>query len=267
MNEKNLRIISVAAVVLIISLSLYFINQPLTNLTIKEKQIDIVCLSPTQSLISYRKDGSVIIKTSKKTNKDKNISISAKQKAMEIYSNFSKEIKNEVFYFEIFPKEYAQYITETIFKWKKNPFILPKLIKTLSHIKTNLSFGDKITAISLLLRTNPSHIILVNSEENPEPTVKNSNLQITVELINSKSDKATMKKVIEKLRKENIDIIDQKNSNSYSQTMLITNTLDNYEKAIKIMEILGIKNKEIYIEKNFMLGDVKIIIAKDYKGE
>ena len=38
-------------------------------------------------------------------------------------------------------------------------------------------------------------------------------------------------------------------------------------KAKKIIEILSIENREVYIEKGFMVGDVRIVISRNYKGD
>lgn len=39
--------------------------------------------------------------------------------------------------------------------------------------------------------------------------------------------------------------------------------MDNFNKAQKVMEILNIKIP-VVIEKSFMVGDVRVIISKDY---
>lgn len=260
-----MRVFVIITVIFIISLSIYFINQPLTNLIIKEKPIEIVCISPVQALISYKPNSSVIIQTIKKS--DESASTSLNQKAMKIYMNFSKEIKREIFYLQLPSLEKIKEIESMIYEWKKNPFKLPKLIKTLLTLNSNFSTGDKITLISAAIKLTPSKIIFINSENEIEKKDNTDNSNISVEIINASGDRKIIKQVTDKLKNKKIDIIDQKNSTSYRETKIIINSINNYEKAKEIMDILGIKNTEIYIEKGFIIGDVKVIISKDYKGD
>jgi hypothetical protein len=260
MSEKKLKILTIASLLIITTLSVYFINQPLTNSLIKKQKVDIVILSRYSSLISLLPDGKIIIKTIKKDNKKRDISI--KQRANEVYLNFEKELKKDIFYIAIDEKKINE-IHELIYVWKKRMIYAVKLLKVFLNLETNLSIADKLNLIPLAINASPSNIIFLNSydaEKNKELSQKQ---QITVELIASKTDKNEVKKVIEKLKKENIDIIEQKISNSYSQTQIIINRMDNFNKAQKVMEILNIKTP-VVIEKSFMVGDVRVIISKDY---
>lgn len=263
MNERKAKIVVVAFSIIIIILSIYFIKQPFSSLLIKESDVKIVVFSKKNYIITYKPDGKIIIKKLNKIFPSTDISL--KQRAFELYRDFEGEIKMDVFYLKLTDEDITE-IANMLFGWKKKPIILGKLVRRLINIDSNFSLLDKLTLISEILKVSPSKIIFLNTDEIKQNNEKET-AQISVEIAYSIKDRKVLDRVIKKLKKEKIDIIDIKKENLSGRTGVIINSLDKYDKARKVIDMLNIENKEVYIEKEFMVGDVKIVISDDYKGD
>jgi hypothetical protein len=139
------------------------------------------------------------------------------------------------------------------------------IIKYFIGIKTNITLFDRITIFPLLINTKPSEVLFIKSQTETKENAGQLQKNITVELIASGADKKTIKKVKSILKENGIDILEEKNAD-VSQTKVIIKSINDYDKAKKIMDILNIE-KEIIIEKRASICDVTLIISKDYKEE
>jgi hypothetical protein len=268
MNEKKLRIIAASICIIIIIISVIFIKNPLTYSFIKNKKIKIVYLSDYYpSLIIYDPaTGLVNIKTLKSIKKRKDVSIN--QKIFDIFNRLDGSIERDIPYIETdSSKTMPGDIESLIYEWRKKPSDIFKVLYKLSGINTNISLPDRITLMNETIQTKSSKIIFSKADTDTadDAASEKKDMAISVEIINSGSNRNEYTMAIDCLKKSNIDIIDQKNLKGHEKTRVVINTMENYEKAKKIIEILKFDNREIYLEKDYMISDVKIIFGEDYK--
>jgi hypothetical protein len=236
-----------------------FAKQPISGKIMRNKDLKIVFLGTKNGILIYNPLSKVIsLKLVEKPKFEKNISIY--QKAYQIYLENEKEIKN-VHYVYLESTDFINKIPQ----WKHNIKSLIDIIKYFIGIKTNITLFDRITIFPLLINTKPSEVLFIKSQTETKENAGQLQKNITVELIASGADKKTIKKVKSILKENGIDILEEKNAD-VSQTKVIIKSINDYDKAKKIMDILNIE-KEIIIEKRASICDVTLIISKDYKEE
>ncbi len=264
MSDKKLRIFVGFVSAFIVVVSIFFIRSSLTNKLINEDKINIEVIGDYNAIIYYiPANREVIISNLNAIPQKQNQS--SLQKAYEIYNYFENQIPKEVFYVEV-KKDDVDGIRNLISRWKINPYYLFKLIKKLLFLQSNINFIDKLTLLPIVIQTNLSDIIFTNYDEF-FPLTNNMESTISVELVFSSSQRNIVNNIVEKLRKTGVDVIDKKIDKKEFKTEIVINSVDNYNKAKKVIEILNIKNKEIILKKEFIVGDLVVKIGKDYKEE
>lgn len=250
--------------IILIVISFFYTRTKLNSNILNGKEIKIVTIYPN-SIISYdpvKKIASIKL-SNYKIKKD----VSLNQNISEIYQNNEHEIKREIQYIDLTDINIKE-LYEIIYNWKKRPQVLIDFFKLFLRFHTNISFFDKITLMIETLHIKPSNIILNKSEiQQDKNNHSENNDKITIEIVNSGLDRKSFDNILKKLKNKNIDIIDKKYSSNKLPTKIIINTTENYEKAKKVMKAINIGEREVYLEKDYMYVDVKLIIGNDIKGD
>lgn len=260
----NKKIIIYSIFVILTLISFFYIRSQLNSNILNGKTIKIVTIYPN-SIISYDSAKKIAnIKLSKYKIK-KNVSLN--QNISEIYQSSEYEINRGIQYIDLTNINVNE-LYEIIYNWRKRPQILINFFKLFLRLHTNMSFFDKITFMIETLHIKPSDIILTKSDiQEDKSNYNKSNEKITIEIVNSGLDKKSFDNILKKLKNENIDIIDKKYSSNKLPTKIIINTTENYEKAKKVMKAINIGDREVYLEKDYMYVDVKLITGNDIKGD
>ncbi|MBP7795461.1 MAG: hypothetical protein KA059_01650 [Elusimicrobiales bacterium] len=267
MNEKRLRVLISLICFFIIIISVIFIRSPLSNSIIKNKKIKIVCLSKYPSLITYDPlTGLIDITSSTSSKKKKNTSLN--QEIFEIFNRFGGELERNIPYIDLSDKAFdTEEFEKRLYNWKRRPTDIFKLIKILYSIKSNINIYDRITLITEAIHREPSQIIFSRSDIRIDDEIQSNmnKLSISVEIINSGADKNYFTEAISDLKMAGIDIIEKKNVNKREKTRVVINNIENYDRAKKIIDIIHLKDREVYLENDYMIGDVRIIFGEDYR--
>lgn len=268
MVEKRLKLIAIIALSILILSIFAWINSPISQKISRGETFKILIYSQTPYIITYdAKSGKAIIKVTKTKKRSEKVSIN--QTISEIFSEVEGNFQMEIPYIDISEMETEFYkFADYLSHWRKKTLILPLLIKKIFDLKTNIGFFDKISLMIETLHIKPAQIIFLKTDleiSSFEKPVSRDEI-ISVEIINSGAGKK-IEEVIKILKNNKIDVLDRKNSQKDSNTAIIINNIENFEKARKVMNILKLGDIEIYLEKTFMISDVRIILGKDFKGE
>ena len=231
------------------------------------KKIKIVCLSKYSSLITYDPlTGLVNITSSTSSNKKKNTSLN--QEVFEIFNSFGVKLERDIPYIDLNETAFdTKDIEKKLYNWKRKPTDIFKLIKILYSIKSNINIYDRITLMIEAIHIEPSQIIFSKSDIKTDNEIQSNmdELSTSVEIINSGADKNYFTQAINDLKNAGIDIIEKKNIKKLEKTRVVINNIENYDKAKQIIDIIHLKDREVYLENDYMIGDVRIIFGEDYR--
>lgn len=264
MKLNSYSLISIIVIFLIAIFSFFTIKTPLSKRISSMKEINVVFFTPEPILFEINSMNKNLI--IKEINTKKDFTRSKLDTAFQIITEYASN-SEDVFYFET-NKYDLNIIIESIKNWKEKPVLLLTFFKKMTKTKTNLNIFDKINLTTELLKIRKNGILnikitITNLNQDNE---KSPNQSPLVSMIIHHSKLNISKKIINEMKKNQIDIIEERNTKKTKyETYIEVNNEKNIDIAKKIITILKQK-KNIPIKINpKTIYDVTINIGEDFE--
>lgn len=263
MKLTKYQLFSLFFLILIIITTLLTLTIPFSKMIYLNKNINIIFFTPDPFLVEINTNNKGLVIKEILTKKD--FIRSKFDTAFQIINEYSSE-KENVAYFEICKTDF-ELLIESIKKWRENPKFIFVFIRKIISTKTNLNLFEKINIATELLKTRKDNILRVKiTVINQDNLEKKDHAIPSASITIHPSKTHLLKRIINDMRKNQIDIIEEKRlRKNKSETYIEIKNEDNIDIAKRAIFILNSK-KDIPIKINpKIIYDININIGEDFE--
>ncbi|MCX7905674.1 MAG: hypothetical protein N2446_03115 [Elusimicrobiales bacterium] len=269
--DKSYKTISFIGLISIFISTILMIKMPLSNKIIREQKINVVIFIQKSQIYILELDTNMKNIILKEINAFQQYLRSKIDTASFILDKSGTDLYRKtqnVLYIETDLKNLNE-ITEYIKNWKYKPHFIFKLSKIFFNFQSNINLFDRLVLLTEILKINPKNFLYLKISlfDNLSSQNKSNNSTPLVALIISQAYKQkSIKYIATLLRKNNIDIIEEKKIfKKIPSTNIVIKNDNNLELAKKIIILLNQK-QEIPIKINpKVIYDAEIYIGDDFK--